>query len=173
MDPGITPARGFAYERSLREERKSNNPPRILSSVTPSRPIGSHGILTMWPSTAAFAIALGPTYPWMIDIAKETLGLRRSGLSPDVRLLVPTFSLPNAPVALAGRPSLRWKCSPTTRGLHRGDDAVLCRRLDVNVPCSRAPSGTGRFLNPPQVFRPGVDACTARLNFSSMKSTNP
>ena len=76
--------------------------------------IPSAGILTSCPSAAAFAIALGPTNPWMIVIAKETLGLRRSGISPDLRLLVPTFSLPCTPVPLAGEPSLRRKCSPTT-----------------------------------------------------------
>ncbi len=33
----------------------------------------------------------------MITIAEETLGFRRSGFSPDLWLLIPTFSLPNAP----------------------------------------------------------------------------
>src|SRR3989344_8495755 len=84
--------------------------------------MGSHGILTVCPSAAAFAIALGPTYPWMIVIAKEPLGLRRSRLSLDLRLLVPTFSLPYAPVPLTGRPSPRMECSPTTVCLNfRGD----------------------------------------------------
>ena len=41
----------------------------------------------------------------MIVIAKETLGLRRYRLSRYVRLLVPTFSLPNAPELLADAPS--------------------------------------------------------------------
>ena len=40
---------------------------------------------------------LGPPNPWLIDIAKETLGFRREGLSPSLRLLMPTFSLPAAP----------------------------------------------------------------------------
>src|SRR3989344_5934144 len=34
----------------------------------------------------------------MIVIAEETSGFRRSWLSQDLRLLIPTFSLPNAPV---------------------------------------------------------------------------
>ena len=34
----------------------------------------------------------------MIDIAEETSGFRRSWLSQDLRLLIPTFSLLNAPV---------------------------------------------------------------------------
>src|SRR3989344_8251585 len=67
----------------------------------------SHGILTMSPSAAAFAITLGPTNPWLIIIAKETLVFRRPGFSPKLRLLVPTFSLPNAPPCLAALASLR------------------------------------------------------------------
>ena len=33
----------------------------------------------------------------MIVIAEETSGLRRPGFSPELRLLIPTFSLLNAP----------------------------------------------------------------------------
>ena len=51
----------------------------------------------MCPSVAAFAITLGPTNPWLIIIAKETLVFRRAGISPALWLLVPTFSLPDAP----------------------------------------------------------------------------
>lgn len=50
---------------------------------------------------------LGPANPWLIYIAKETLDFRRSDFSSDLRLLGPTFSLPNAPEALTGPPSLR------------------------------------------------------------------
>ena len=56
-----------------------------------------HGILTMCPSGAAFAIPLGPTNPSLIVIAKETLIFRRAGISPALWLLVPTFLLRNAP----------------------------------------------------------------------------
>ena len=109
----LAAAHGFAYELSLYQERKSNNPPHILLSVTPLKKSGGAGILTSCPSASAFAIALGPTNPWMIAIAKETLGLRRAGLSPALWLLVPTFSLPYAPIPLAGESSLRKECSPT------------------------------------------------------------
>lgn len=51
----------------------------------------------MCPSCPAFAIHLGPTNPSLITIAKETLFFRRAGISPALRLLVPTFSLPIAP----------------------------------------------------------------------------
>ena len=74
----------------------------------------SHGILTVYPSGAAFAIPLGPTNPWLIYIAKETLIFRRAGISPALRLLVPTFLLRNAPVWVTPSPSSRCKYSPTT-----------------------------------------------------------
>ena len=59
----------------------------------------------MCPSGTAVAIPLGPTNPWMITIAKETLVFRREGISPSLRLLVPTFLLPHAPVWLTPLPS--------------------------------------------------------------------
>ena len=74
----------------------------------------SHGILTVCPSPAAFAIGLGPTNPWLIDIAKETLVFRRPPFSGGLRLLVPTFSLPYAPVRLASGLHRGMECSPTT-----------------------------------------------------------
>ena len=51
----------------------------------------------MCPSPSTFVIGLGPTNPWMIIMATETLFFRRTGISPVLRLLVPTFSLPHAP----------------------------------------------------------------------------
>ena len=51
----------------------------------------------MCPSPPPFGIGLGPTNPWLITIAKETLDFRRAGISPALRLLVPTFALPYAP----------------------------------------------------------------------------
>src|SRR3989338_11427910 len=65
----------------------------------------SHGILTLCPSSTAFAIPLGPTNPWLIDITEETLIFRRGAFSTPLRLLVPTFLLPHAPEALTGPPS--------------------------------------------------------------------
>ena len=61
----------------------------------------------MYPSGSAIAIPLGPTNPWLIIIAKETLVFRRLGFSPKLRLLVPTFSLPIAPSRLTPKTSLR------------------------------------------------------------------
>ena len=59
----------------------------------------------MHPSRPAFAIHLGPTNPWLIIIAKETLIFRRAGISPALRLLVPTFLLPIAPAWVTPLPS--------------------------------------------------------------------
>jgi len=59
----------------------------------------------MCPSDAAFAISLGPTNPELIIIALETLVFRRVRISRTLRLLVPTFLLPYAPVWLTPLPS--------------------------------------------------------------------
>ena len=59
----------------------------------------------MCPSSSVFTIPLGPTNPWLIDIAKETLIFRREGVSPSLRLLVPTFLLRYAPVWVTPLPS--------------------------------------------------------------------
>ena len=63
----------------------------------------------MYPSGAAFAIPLGPTNPWLIYIAKETLVFRRAGISPALRLLVPTFLLRNAPEWVTPSPSWQMR----------------------------------------------------------------
>ena len=53
----------------------------------------------------------------MIYIAEETLDLREFEFSSNLWLLMPTFSLPYTPIALAGQSSMRTKCSPTTASL--------------------------------------------------------
>ncbi len=50
----------------------------------------------------------------MIAIATETLDFWGVDFSSTLGLLIPTFSLPIAPAALAGPPSVRLKRSPTT-----------------------------------------------------------
>jgi hypothetical protein len=51
------------------------------------------------PLSIAYAtrLDLGPTNPEMIIMAQETLLFRRTGFSPVLWLLIPAFSLPNAP----------------------------------------------------------------------------
>ena len=45
----------------------------------------------------AMRLGLGPTNPGMIIMAQETLLFRWEGFSPSLRLLIPAFSLDNAP----------------------------------------------------------------------------
>ena len=80
---------------------KSNNALHLQRCVAPSKIDSGAGILTGCPSESPLGLSLGPTNPWLINIAKETLGLRCAGLSPALWLLIPTFSLPNAPLRLA------------------------------------------------------------------------
>ena len=61
----------------------------------------------MCPSGSVVTIPLGPTNPSLIIIAKETLVFRRAGFSPALRLLVPTYALPNAPRCLTAFASMR------------------------------------------------------------------
>ena len=63
----------------------------------------------MCPSGAALAIPLGPTNPWLIYIAKETLIFRRKRISRFLWLLVPTFFLRNAPVWVTPLPSQQMR----------------------------------------------------------------
>jgi len=66
----------------------------------------------------------GPTHPGMINIAQETLDLRRTGFSPVLSLLIAAYSLLCAPAALVARPSQHRECSPTDRIL-RGESLSL------------------------------------------------
>jgi len=97
------------------KERQTIKALRIISFVTPSVLYKRWtGILTSYPSVAAFAITLGSPNPPSIFVAEETLDLRGSRFSRDLRLLMPTFSLPCAPAALTDQPSVHKECSPTT-----------------------------------------------------------
>ena len=51
-------------------------------------------------------LGLGPTNPGAITVAQETLLLRPTGFSPVLRLLIPAFSLDNAPPYL----TIRLRC---------------------------------------------------------------
>ena len=91
----------------------------VLQCVTPSKIYGSAGILTCCPSATPLGLALGPTNPGTIRVALETLGLRWNGFSPFLMLLMPTFSLPNAPRWLTPSASLQLECSLTNSRVRR------------------------------------------------------
>ena len=69
------------------------------------------------PLSIAYAtrLGLGPTNPEMITMAQETLLFRRTGFSPVLWLLIPTFSLPHAPPNLTIRLHRREERSSTIR----------------------------------------------------------
>ena len=68
------------------------------------------------PLSIAYAtrLGLGPTNPGTITVAQETLLFRWAGFSPALWLLIPTFSLPNAPPDLTIRLQRRIQRSSTT-----------------------------------------------------------
>ena len=58
------------------------------------------GILTRCPSPTLIRLGLGPTNPGMIVMAQETLLFRWERFSLSLWLLIPAFSLDNAPACL-------------------------------------------------------------------------
>ena len=62
----------------------------------------------------ATRLGLGPANPGTITVAQETLLFRWAGFSPALWLLIPTFSLDNAPPDLAIRLQRRYQRSSTT-----------------------------------------------------------
>ena len=67
------------------------------------------------PLSIAYAtrLGLGPTNPGAITIAQETLLFRWTGFSPVLWLLIPAFSLDNAPRNLAISLRRRYQRSST------------------------------------------------------------
>ena len=68
----------------------------------------------------------------MIDIAGESLTLRRAGFSPALSLLMPTFAFPYAPPRLTARLRREWNAPlPHSRVQNFGDmlDARLLSTL--------------------------------------------
>ena len=86
----------------------------------------------MCPSSPAFAILLGPTNPSMISIAKETLFFRRAGISPALRLLVPTFSLLHTPVWVTPSPSSQCRTLSYHTRAKRGNSKSEYRNSKQN-----------------------------------------
>ena len=85
------------------------------------------GILTCCPSTTLFSLALGPTNPTLINIAWETLGFRCRGFLPLFKLLMPTFSLPDAPPNLTVRLQRRQERSSTAHTIRcKPVASVIC-----------------------------------------------
>ena len=109
---------------------ETRSPPHIAFCVTPSIKHSSRcGILTRFPSPTTLALDLGPTDPGRISLAQETSGLRRTGFSPVLSLLVPTFSLLPRPQLLAVLLLTSAERSPTAhenRNSHEPAVSVIC-----------------------------------------------
>ena len=116
----------------LRFISRASNPNPLMGCYlySPSlhRTCMRHGILTVCPSSPAFAIPLGPTNPSLIFIAKETLIFRRMGISPILWLLVPTFLLRNAPVWVTPSPSVQMRILS-----YRSTRANTCEALNFGT----------------------------------------
>ena len=76
------------------------------------------------PMSIAYAtrLGLGPTNPGTIIVAQETLLFRWAGFSPALWLLIPAFSLDNAPPCLTAQLRRRWNAPlPLFRAHSFGD----------------------------------------------------
>ena len=73
----------------------------------------STGISTCCPSATPSGLALGPDSPRADQLYPGNLGYPAGRIPTSLSLLIPAFSLPNAPLLLAGTASARWQCSST------------------------------------------------------------
>ena len=103
-------------------------PPSLLRTAHKRRNINLLSIGLPCPKAQ---LSLGTANPPMIDIAEETLGLRRSGLSPDLRLLIPTFSPPSAPPRLTSWASLQLEVLPYR--MWRLRSSLVAQRVACNA----------------------------------------
>ena len=101
-----------------RPDARDSNPIMSLAYYTPSFLRILHkgrniNLLSIGLPCPKAQLSLGTPNPPMIDIAEETLGFRRRGISPRLWLLIPTFSPPSAPACLTTHLHCSLKCSPT------------------------------------------------------------
>jgi hypothetical protein len=86
-----------------------------LQLICRARSTISHQYGNINPLSIAYAtrLGLGPTNPGTITVAQETLLFRWAGFSPALWLLIPAFSLDNAPRLPSGAASVRYQRSST------------------------------------------------------------
>ncbi len=93
--------------------RDNRRPANIAFSSPPFAVTPSTGILTCFPSTTPFGLALGSTHPAPINVGQEPLVFRRAGFSPALSLLVSAFALLIPPATLTGHLRRLTERSPT------------------------------------------------------------
>ena len=93
--------------------RDIHHPAGLPFSVTPSLKLSGTGILTCFPSTTPFGLALGPDLPWEDEPCPGILGL-------SAKWILTTFIATHAGILTSqqsrpphGNPSIRWERSPT------------------------------------------------------------
>ena len=94
----------IASSQSLGQQTAKHRSAKLADRIEQSslgRNSTGTGILTCCPSTTLFSLILGPTNPTSIIVAWETLDLRWPDFSSGLKLLMPTFSLPDAPQCLS------------------------------------------------------------------------
>ena len=132
----------------------------------------------MCPSDSVLTISLGPTNPWLIFIAKETLIFRRKSISLLLWLLVPTFLLRNAPVWLTPLPSQRIrilsyrsyfpkKIKALSFGIILSPD-YLRRRISKWVSCYAFFKGWLLLSQPPQCLRNSTTLSALSINLGTL-----
>ena len=95
-----------------RLNRDNRRPANIAFSV-PFAVTPSTGILTCFPSTTPFGLALGSTHPAPINVGQEPLVFRRAGFSPALSLLMSAFALLIPPACLTAHLHRLTERSPT------------------------------------------------------------
>src|SRR5215216_1172171 len=89
------------------------NPLRLICRAHLTN-LHQHGNINPLSIAYATRLGLGPANPGTIIVAQETLLFRWAGFSPALWLLIPTFSLDNAPPDLAIQLQRRYQRSSTT-----------------------------------------------------------
>ena len=87
---------------------------RIRSCVPTVLMISGAGILTSSPSATSFDLTLGPDLPREDQLYPGILRYSAMMILTSFSLLIPAFSLPDAPLLLIGTASARQDCSSTT-----------------------------------------------------------
>ena len=119
--PSAFRAADFPAARLLRLCRSSLSRPRTPHASPHLLPCGSTGISTCHPSATRPRLALGPDLPGADQLYPGNLGHPAWGIPTPISLLIPAFSLLNAPRAL-------------TAALHRLNDAPLPAALTARLP---------------------------------------
>ena len=89
--------------------------PLLLTCRAQQTKLHQYGNINPLSIAYATRLGLGPTNPGTITVAQETLLFRWAGFSPALWLLIPAFSLDNAPPDLTVQLQRRYQRSSTTQ----------------------------------------------------------